>query len=200
MLTDSLIFFFFFLSNFRFGTNDRKKMIGLQLCLAELWQLSIVPPLWDVHRRLRVDLTSTTFLTFPTLMGSILLCVVCGTVITVVSMKVPAGSKSLSCINKGCFVRVLLAVMCLSGNSCLMAARVSLVGSRMKECRQTGLYFNIASFYGHRAESYIDLNLIMILLALIKFVYFQRFRLHTETEKEGKENKLVWGWIVLHVI
>lgn len=81
-----------------------------------------------------------------------------------------------------------------------MAARVSVVGSRMKARRQTGLYFNIAAFYGHRAESYIDLNLIMILLALIKFVYFQRFRLHTEPEKEGKENKLVWGWIVLHVI
>lgn len=123
-------------------------------------------------------------------MGSILLCVVCGTVITVVSMKVPAGSKSLSCINKGCFVRVLLAVMCLSGNSCLMAARVSLVGSRMKERRQAGLYFNIAAIYGHRAESYIDLNLIMILLALIKFVYFQRFRLHTETEKRGQRKQI----------
>lgn len=127
-------------------------------------------------------------------MGSILLCVVCGTVIAAVPRKVPAGSKSLSCINKGCFVRVLLAVMCLSGNSCSDGGtRVSRrqKNERVQTDRQTGLYFNIAAFYGHWGEIYIDLNLIMILLALIKFVYFQRLRLHTETEKEGKENKLV---------
>lgn len=66
--------------------------------------------------------------------------------ITALPMKVSPGSKTVSCINKGCFVRVLLAVMCLSGNSCLMAASVSC--RRKNERAQTVLYFNIAAFYG----------------------------------------------------
>lgn len=62
-------------------------MIGPQLCLAELWQLSIVPPLWDAQARGWFDLHH--FLDFSNLMGSILLCVVCGTVIAAVSTKDP---------------------------------------------------------------------------------------------------------------
>lgn len=51
MLTDSLIFFYFFIFCQTLDLaqmSEEKKMIGLQLCLAERWQLSIVPPLRDV--------------------------------------------------------------------------------------------------------------------------------------------------------
>jgi len=92
-------------------------------------------------------------------------------VITAFPMKLSPGSKTLSCINKGCFVRVLLAVMCLPGKSCLMAASVSC--KRKHERAQTVLYFNIAAIYGYRGTIYIDLNLIMILLAILHLYIFK---------------------------
>lgn len=85
-------------------------------------------------------------------------------------------------------MRVLFAVMCLSGNSCLMAASVSC--RRKNERVQTVLYFNLAAFYGHRGQIYIDLNLITILLALLNLYIFKGSVTHGN-RKRAEENKLV---------
>ena len=45
-------------------------------------------------------------------------------------LKVSPGSKTHSCHHKVCFVRALLALMCLPGNSRLMAASVSRTNGR----------------------------------------------------------------------
>lgn len=56
----------------------------------------------------------------------------------------------------------------------------------MKEHRR-GLYFNIAAFYGYRGEIYIDLNLIMILLALLNLYIFKGFSYTPKQRKEPKK-------------
>lgn len=115
----------FFFSKFWFGTNDKKydwpAALFSWVCGSSVLSL----PSGDVLYRLRLIWPQPhCWLSQGNRQPRIVL--FWGTVITAFPMKVSPGSKTLSCINKSCFVRVLLAVMCLSGNSCLMAASVSL--------------------------------------------------------------------------
>lgn len=62
---------------------------------------------------------------FVDIMGSISLCLLRYDDYCTLLLKVSPGSKPHSCHHKVCFVRALLAVMCPSGNSHLIAASVT---------------------------------------------------------------------------